>query len=62
MVLVVHATDAKAPAQAAAWLGAQRKRFGSDMTLSIGGPRDSETPGIDTLAETLIATMLDLAR
>jgi hypothetical protein len=59
---VVDATDAKAPAQAAAWLGAQRKRFGSDMTLSIGGPRESEAPGIYTLAKTLIAAMLDLVR
>jgi hypothetical protein len=56
--LVVDATDAKVPAR----LGAQRKRFGSDMTLSIGGPRESEAPGIYTLAKTLIATMLDLAR
>jgi hypothetical protein len=62
VVLVVDATDAKAPAQAAAWLGAQRKRFSSHMTLSIGGPRESEAPGIYTLAKTLIATMLDLAR
>jgi hypothetical protein len=41
---------------------AQRKRFGSDMTLSIGGPRESEAPGIYTLAKTLIAAMLDLVR
>ena len=60
--LVVDATDAKAPAQAAAWLAAQRKRFGADMTLSIGGPRESEAAGIYTLAKTLIAAMLDLAR
>ena len=37
--LVVDATDAKAPAHAATWLGVQQKQFGSDMTLSIGGPR-----------------------
>ena len=60
--LVVDATDPKAPAHAAAWLGAQRKRFGSDMTLSIGGPRESEAPGIYTLAKALIAAMLDLVR
>jgi hypothetical protein len=57
--LVVDATDAKAPAQAAAWLAAQRKRFGSDMTLSIGGPRESEAPGIYTLAKALIAKIVD---
>jgi Circularly permutated YpsA SLOG family len=60
--LVVDATDAKAPAHVSAWLGTQRKRFGSDMTLSIGGPRESEAPGIYTLAKTLIAAMLDLVR
>ena len=62
MVLVVDATDAKAPAHAAAWLGAQRQRFGPHMTLSIGGPRESEAPGIYALAKTLIAAMLDLVR
>ena len=59
---VVDATDAKAPAHAAAWLGTQRKRFGADMTLSVGGPRESEAPGNYALAKTLIAAMLDLVR
>ena len=59
--LVVDATDAKAPAQAAA---ARRtaQTLHSHMTLSIGGPRESEAPGIYTLAKTLIAAMLDLVR
>jgi hypothetical protein len=60
--LVVDATDTKAPAHAATWLDAQKKRFGSDMTLSIGGPRESEAPGIYAPAKVLIATMLDLVR
>ena len=41
------------------WLKAQRKRFGADMTLSVGGPRESEAPGIYTRARLLIAAMLD---
>ena len=57
--LVVDADDAKAPGRAAAWLLAQRKRFGTDMTLSIGGPRESEAPGINARARALIAAMLD---
>jgi hypothetical protein len=57
--LVVDAADPKAPTHAAAWLGVQRKRFGSDMTLSIGGPRESEAPGIYTLSKALIAEILD---
>src|SRR5215471_19054130 len=39
--LLVDATDAKALERAATWLRAQQKRFGADMTLSIGGPRES---------------------
>ena len=60
--LVVDATDTKAQVHAASWLDAQRKRFGSDMILSIGGPRESEAPGIYTLAKVLIAAILDRAR
>ena len=31
---------------AAAWLRAQREGFGESLTLAIGGPRESEAPGI----------------
>jgi hypothetical protein len=58
---VALAEDAKAPADAAAWLRAQQKRFGSDMTLSIGGPRASEAPGIYEKSRELIAKILLLA-
>jgi hypothetical protein len=58
--LVLDATDLKAPERAAAWLEAQRKRFGRQMTLSIGGPRESEAPGIYAKARAVIAAMLDL--
>ena len=58
-LLVVDASDPEAPAHAAAWLKAQRKRFGPDMTLGIGGPRESEAPGIYRRARSLIAAMLD---
>ena len=57
--LVVDATDGKAPERAAAWLEVQRKRFGPHMTLSIGGPRESEAPGIYVSTRALIAAMLD---
>jgi hypothetical protein len=57
--LIVDASETKAPAQVAAWLIAQRRRFGPHMTLSIGGPRESEAPGIYERARVLIATMLD---
>ena len=53
--------DVNAAAAAAAWLRAQMKRFGSDMTLSIGGPRESESPGIYVPARRLIREILSLA-
>ena len=58
-LLVVDASEPEAPARAATWLRAQRKRFGATMTLGIGGPRESEAPGIYARARLLIATMLD---
>jgi hypothetical protein len=57
--LVVDTSDPHAPARAAAWVQTQQKRFGPDMTLGIGGPRESEAPGIYTRARLLIAAMLD---
>lgn len=56
--LVVDASDSAARAQALAWLRAQQRRFGSDMVLSIGGPRESEAPGIYAPARRLIAAIL----
>ena len=57
--LVVDASDPQAPARAAAWVQTQKKRFGPHMTLGIGGPRESEAPGIYTRAKLLITAMLD---
>src|SRR5262249_36486694 len=44
-LLVVDASSPEAPVRAAAWVQAQQARFGSHMTLSIGGPRESECYG-----------------
>jgi hypothetical protein len=57
--LVIDATEPHAPQRAAAWVKAQQLRFGAEMTLSIGGPRESEAPGIYARARLLIAAMLD---
>ena len=59
--LVVDACDGKASAHAAEWLQAQRKRFGPHMTLGIGGPRESEAPGIYSKAKAFIAAVLKRA-
>jgi len=58
-LLVIDVTEPEAPACAAAWVKAQQQRFGVDMTLGIGGPRESEAPGIYIRARLLIAAMLD---
>ena len=57
--LIVAVDDAGAIAQATDWLKLQRRRFGPHMRLSIGGPRESEAPGIYAAARTLIAGILD---
>jgi hypothetical protein len=57
-VLVVDAGNPQATAQVITWLRAQKKRFGAGMSLGIGGPRESEAPGIYALARTLIAAVL----
>ncbi len=44
---------------AAAWLRAQRVRFGSDLTVVIGGPRQSEAPGIYARATRFIGALVD---
>jgi hypothetical protein len=58
-LLVINATTPDVLDQAAAWVREQRKRFGSNMTLGIGGPRESEASGVYMLAKGLIATLLD---
>jgi hypothetical protein len=57
-LLMVDATDPDAPARAATWLQAQVKRFGADLTLGIGGPRESEAPGIYGHAKAFVAALL----
>jgi hypothetical protein len=57
--LVVDVSDADAPERIAKWIRAQQKRFGVDMRLSIGGPRQSEASGIYTRARAFIAAMPD---
>jgi hypothetical protein len=44
---------------AAAWLRAQRESFGRNLTLAIGGPRESEAPGIYARAAAFIGALLD---
>jgi hypothetical protein len=44
---------------AALWLRVQRGRHGNDLKLAIGGPRESEAPGIHRHAASFITALLD---
>ena len=53
--------DLRAPeslANASAWLRAQCDTFGAGFTLAIGGPRESEAPGIYARALTFIDALI----
>ena len=41
------------------WLRVQRTRHGDDLKLAVGGPRESEAPGIYARAVEFIAALLD---
>ncbi|MDE2372847.1 MAG: hypothetical protein KGL96_01340, partial [Hyphomicrobiales bacterium] len=41
------------------WLRVQRARHGDNLKLAVGGPRESEAPGIYTRAAAFIAALLD---
>jgi Circularly permutated YpsA SLOG family len=58
-LLIVDVGRPDAVAQVAQWLQAQRKRFGANMTLGVGGPRESEAPGIYANTRELMAGVLD---
>ena len=42
---------------AALWLRVQQARHGDALTLAVGGPRESEAPGIYARAVTFIAAL-----
>jgi len=45
--------------QASLWLRVQRRRLGGDFTLAVGGPRESETPGIYERTTAFLNALLD---
>jgi hypothetical protein len=56
--LVVDLGRSDVAASASKWLGTQRQRFGEGLRLGIGGPRESETPGIYDRARAFLTTLL----
>ena len=60
-LLVVDLAEPEAVEHAALWLRVQQRRVGADLVLAIGGPRESEAPGIYASATAFIHALLDLA-
>src|SRR5262245_2955927 len=57
--LMIDLDESAAAVRTRAWLDAQRAAFGDDLVLSIGGPRESEAPGIFARTLALLAQVLD---
>jgi hypothetical protein len=58
-VLIIDVSQPDAAARVAQWLQAQRKRFGAHVRLGVGGPRESQAPGIYASTRRLMASVLD---
>src|SRR5579862_3382527 len=58
-LLVVTLGEKEAAHRAALWLRVQEARHGAGLKLAIGGPRESEAPGIYAEAATFIRALLD---
>jgi hypothetical protein len=57
-LLIVNLREAKIAEQAKLWLRVQEAKHGRDFKLAIGGPRESEAPGIYRHALTFIEALL----
>jgi hypothetical protein len=57
-LLIVNLRDAKFSEQAKLWLRVQQAKHGDDLKLAIGGPRESEAPGIYRHARAFIEALL----
>jgi hypothetical protein len=58
-LLVVKLSEPDTLKRAALWLRVQRGRYPAGLTLAIGGPRESEAPGIYGAAVTFLRALLD---
>lgn len=57
-LLVVGLDDSDARERAATWLRALLATHGADLALGVGGPRESEAPGIYARARSFIEALL----
>jgi hypothetical protein len=60
-LLVIDLEDPEPVERAALWLRVQLRRIGADLALAVGGPRESEAPGIYARATTFLYALIDLA-
>jgi len=60
-LLVVDLGAPQPVERAVLWLRVQLRRLGADLALAIGGPRESEAPGIYAKAHAFLDASLDLA-
>ena len=60
--LTIDPSDQGARTRAIAWLAAQRAAFGEAFVLSVGGPRESEAPGIYARALEFLRGVLPVAK
>jgi len=58
-LLSVDLSGADALKRAGLWLRVQQARHGAALTLAIGGPRESEAPGIYASAAAFIRALMD---
>jgi Circularly permutated YpsA SLOG family len=60
-LLIVDLSDPEPIEKASLWLRVQQRRVGADLALAIGGPRESEAPGIYAHATAFLHALIDLA-
>jgi predicted Rossmann-fold nucleotide-binding protein len=60
--LTIDPSDPEAGARTLAWIAAQRVAFGEAFVLSVGGPRESEAPGIYARALAFLRGVLPVAK
>jgi hypothetical protein len=61
-LMIVKLDEAEAARDAALWLRFQQRRVGPYLALAIGGPRESEAPGIYVSAKSFLTALLDDVR
>jgi hypothetical protein len=60
-LLIVDLSDSEPVEKASLWLRVQQRRVGADLALAMGGPRESEAPGIYAHATAFLHALIDLA-